>query len=155
LTRVRIGSNKNDRTRPFNEGTLVAHNPRASYFSPNVVISVIGEPMVRLNGHRHRHPPTKGTRMDPHAKQSTAKEGAQKYFRKAQDNETLAKHTRKKERAADATKTAKLRGLRLAKEAEDKAVADKQAAENDVSAPTERRKRSPTVKPAGMVRMRY
>jgi hypothetical protein len=92
--------------------------------------------------------------MDQQAKQSTAQKGAQKYFKKAQD-ETLAKQARKKERAVDATKTAKLRALRLAKEAADKESADKQAAENGATAPTGRRKRNPVVRPAGMVRMSY
>jgi hypothetical protein len=90
--------------------------------------------------------------MDDQDKQSTAQKGAQKYFRKTQDDETLARNTRKKERAADAVKTAKLRTLRLTKEAADKEAADKQAVENGVSAPSKRR---PAMKRAGMVRMTY
>ena len=92
--------------------------------------------------------------MDQQTKQSTAQKGAQKYFKKEAQDETFAKRTRK-ERATDAAKTAKLRALRLAKEAADKEVADKQAAENGTQPSAARKKRSPPAKPAGMVRMSY
>jgi hypothetical protein len=87
-------------------------------------------------------------------KQSTAQKGAQKYFKKVTQDDTLAKQARKKERAVGAAKTAKLRALRLAKEASDKEVADKQLSENGGSVPAARRKRAPVVKSA-MVRMSY
>ena len=93
--------------------------------------------------------------MDQQTKQSTAQKGAQKYFKKVAQDDTLAKQARKKERAVGAAKTAKLRALRLAKEASDKEVADKQAAENGGAVPSARRKRVPAVKSAGMVRMSY
>ena len=93
--------------------------------------------------------------MDHQTKQSTAQKGAQKYFTKTAPDDTLAKQTRKKERAAGAAKTAKLRGLRLAKEAADREEADKLAAETVGTAPPARRKRAAAVKPAGMVRMSY
>ena len=51
------------------------------------------------------------------------------YFRNPNEDEETAKQIRKKERAADAAKTAKLRRLRLEKEAADKEAADKAAAE--------------------------
>ena len=42
------------------------------------------------------------------------------HFRASERSESTLKQTRKKERAADAAKTARLRGLRLAKEAAEK-----------------------------------
>jgi hypothetical protein len=94
--------------------------------------------------------------MNDQTKQSTAQKGAQKYFKKeSHDDDTLGKQARKKERAAGAAKTAKLRALRLAKEAADKDVADKQAAENGGKVPAAKRKRAAAAKPAGMVRMSY
>ena len=91
--------------------------------------------------------------MDDSTKQSTAQKGAQKYFKKEAQDDTHAKQARK-ERAAGAAKTAKLRALRLAKEAADKEVADKQAAEGG-QVPAAKRKRASVAKPAGMVRMSY
>ena len=79
--------------------------------------------------------------------------GAQKYFAKSAQDETLAKDSRKKERSASAAKTAKLRALRLAKEARDKEEADKLDATKAV-APTPR-KHKPAVKPLKMIRMSY
>ena len=90
--------------------------------------------------------------MDQQSKQSNAEKGAQKYFKKEVQDETLAKQARKKERAAGAAKTAKLRALRLAKEAADKEVTDKQAAETG-GVPA-KRKRTAAVK-STMVRMSY
>lgn len=84
-----------------------------------------------------------------------AENNAQKYFKKAEQSDTTAKNTRKKERADHAAKTARLRALRLAKETADKQAADKQAAENP-GAKTDktRRKRNVAAKPAA-IRMIY
>jgi hypothetical protein len=90
--------------------------------------------------------------MDQQSKQSTAEKGAQKYFKKEIQDETLAKQTRKKERAADAAKTAKLRALRLAKEAADKEATEMQTAKTG-GVPA-KRKRAAAVK-STMVRMSY
>ena len=90
--------------------------------------------------------------MDQQPKQSTAQKGAQKYFKSEAHDETAAKQARKKERAGEAAKTAKLRALRLAKEAADKEVTDKTTAENG-GVPT-KRKRAAAVK-STMVRMSY
>ena len=60
---------------------------------------------------------------------NAANKNAQKYFTKMEQSGTLAKKIRKEERAADAAKTVRLRGLRLAKEAADKAAAEKLALE--------------------------
>jgi uncharacterized protein (DUF2344 family) len=91
--------------------------------------------------------------------QNPAEKNAQKYFRKAEQNETLAKQTRKTERQVHAAKTAKLRGLRLAKELADREEAEKLAAEEgtkNADAPSRARaKRAAKVKPAAMVRMTY
>jgi hypothetical protein len=54
---------------------------------------------------------------------------AQKYFTQSEQRDTLVKQEIEKERAAIDAKTAKLRALRLAKEAADKEAADKLAAE--------------------------
>ena len=90
---------------------------------------------------------------------NNAEKNAQKFFKKAEQNDTLAKRTRKKERSDHAAKTAKLRGLRLAKEMVDKAEADKQAAEkNEAMTDAQRekqRKRAAIVKPAARIRMTY
>jgi hypothetical protein len=63
----------------------------------------------------------------PPMSQSTWEKSAQNHFRKAEQSEPLSKQARKKERAADAAKTAKLRALRLAKEAQDKLAAETEA----------------------------
>jgi hypothetical protein len=89
-------------------------------------------------------------RMKP---QNTALKGAQKYFTKSAHDEALAKDTRKKERSASAVKTARLRALRLAKEATDKVEADKLAAAKAVASIP--RKRKPAVKSVKMLRMSY
>ena len=90
---------------------------------------------------------------------NSAEKNAQKFFKKAEQNDTLAKRTRKKERSDHAAKTAKLRGLRLAKETVDKAEADKQAAEKTeamTDAQREKqRKRASVVKPPARIRMTY
>jgi len=90
---------------------------------------------------------------------NNAEKNAQKFFKKAEQSDTLAKRSRKKERSDHATKTAKLRELRLAKETVDKAEADKQAAaksEAMTDAQREKqRKRAAVVKPAARIRMTY
>ena len=79
----------------------------------------------------------------------TAQKNAQHYFRKAElQPDTLAKQMQKKERVAGAANTARLRELRLAKEA-----AEKQAQEAAGVDPATRRKRA---RPArSVVRMSY
>lgn len=52
--------------------------------------------------------------------QSAAEKNAEKYFRQTERSETTAKQELKKEQDANAAKTAKLRELRLAKEAAEK-----------------------------------
>ena len=63
----------------------------------------------------------------PPISQTVWQKSAQIHFRKAEQSETSLKQARKKARAADAEKTAKLRALRLAKEAQDKLVAETEA----------------------------
>jgi hypothetical protein len=94
--------------------------------------------------------------MDDHMKPANAaQKGAQKYFTKTGQDDALAKETRKKERTATAAKTARLRALRLAKEAADKEEADKLAAQKtDTPAPAPR-KRVAAAKPVKFVRMSY
>ena len=58
---------------------------------------------------------------------------AQKYFTQSEQRDTLVKQEIEKERAATDAKTAKLRALRLAKEAADKEEADRLAAEQAAS----------------------
>jgi hypothetical protein len=90
---------------------------------------------------------------------NNAEKNAQRFFKKAEQTDTLAKRSRKKERSDHAAKTAKLRELRLAKETVDKAEADKQAAEKSeamTDAQREKqRKRAAIVKPAARIRMTY
>ena len=81
--------------------------------------------------------------------------GAQKYFAKAAKDETLAKEISKKEQRAGAAKMARLRELRLAKEAGEKAEADKLAADKPSAAPVAKRKSATPAKPPKMVRMSY
>jgi hypothetical protein len=81
--------------------------------------------------------------------------GAQKYFAKAAKDETLAKEISRKERNAGAAKINRLRELRLAKEAGEKAVADKVAAETPSKAPVAKRKSAAPAKPPKMLRMSY
>ena len=77
--------------------------------------------------------------------ENTATKNAQTYFRRAGRDETAAKQIRKKERAAEAAKTANLRRLRLEKEAAEKEAADRLAAENGgpPAKPAAARKRRP------------
>jgi hypothetical protein len=99
------------------------------------------------------------TMANPTTPPNNAEKNAQKFFKKAEQSDTLAKRTRKKEKSDHAAKTAKLRGLRLAKETVDKAEADKQAAEKTeamTDAQREKqRKRAAVVKPAARIRMTY
>ena len=82
---------------------------------------------------------------------NAAQKNAQNYFKKAELGlETLVKRARKKERVAIAANTAKLRELRLAKEAAEKQDKDNSAAENGAA---RRPKRASTVK--SVVRMTY
>lgn len=96
---------------------------------------------------------------NPMAPQNTAEKNAQKYFRKAEQADTLAKQSRKTERNVAAVKTAKLRGLRLAKELADKEAAERQTAEDSANNTgvrlQTRPKRALKAKPAAMVRMSY
>jgi hypothetical protein len=89
------------------------------------------------------------------ALQNSHKKNARRYFAKPDQNETSAKQIRKKERAADAAKTAKLRGLRLAKEAADKEVADKLAAEKAEAQAGKRPARRTPERKRAPVRMIY
>ena len=77
---------------------------------------------------------------DPTQPQNAAQKNAQNYFRK-EDRRPGAqgKQMQKKERAAGAANTARLRELRLAKEAVDKAAADALAAESPAPAPRKRK----------------
>jgi hypothetical protein len=89
-------------------------------------------------------------------RQNSAATNAQKYFRKADQSEASVNQMRRTERQATAAKTAKLRGLRLAKDEADKAAqeavdsAGKPEAEPQIS-----RKRVARAKPAAMKRMTY
>ena len=85
---------------------------------------------------------------------NAAQKNAQHYFRKAElQPDTLAKQARKKERVAGAANTARLRELRLAKEAEDKQAKDKLAAEQGGASPPTERKRARQTR--SVVRMSY
>jgi hypothetical protein len=89
-------------------------------------------------------------------RQNTAATNAQKYFRKADQSEEAVNKMRRTERQATAAKTAKLRGLRLAKDEADKAA--QEAAGNGSKPggePATRRKRAAKAKPAAMIRMTY
>ena len=95
---------------------------------------------------------------NPTTARNTLEKNAQKYFRKAEQSDMLAKKIHKTERAANASKTAKLRGLRLAKELADKKEAEKLAAEQPANAAPQhqvRGKRTTTVRPARMLRLVY
>jgi hypothetical protein len=88
---------------------------------------------------------------NPMQSQNAAQKNAEHYFRRAeQQPDTLGKQMRKKERAANATNTARLRELRLAKEAAEKEVADNSAA---AAEPAPGRKRAPAFR--SVVRMSY
>ena len=91
--------------------------------------------------------------MDRHKPQNAAQKSAQTYFTKAAKSDTLAKQTRK-ERSVTETKTAKLRELRLAKEAADKTEAERLAAETGIPIPEPKPKRAPAAK-STVVRFSY
>ena len=82
---------------------------------------------------------------------NTPQKNAQKYFSTAEKSETTEKKARKKERAAGDAKTAKLRELRLAKEAADKDAADKLAETQGTKRPARR----PAQRKRPAVRMTY
>lgn len=85
---------------------------------------------------------------------NAAHKNAQNYFRKLDlQADTLAKQERKKERVAGAANTARLRELRLAKEAEEKQAKDKLAAEQGEANPAGERKRARPTR--SVVRMTY
>ena len=77
---------------------------------------------------------------------------AQNHFKKAEQSETNLKQARRKERAADAAKTEKLRALRLAKEAQDKLAAESEAGTDAGAKPAAKR---PQQGKRGPVRMIY
>ena len=79
---------------------------------------------------------------------------AQTYFRGRETDEAVAKQIRKKERAAEAAKTANLRRLRLEKEAADKEVSDRLAAENG-GQPAKSGRRKPVARKRAAIRMIY
>jgi hypothetical protein len=83
------------------------------------------------------------------------KNAPQKYFTKAPQDDSLAKEIARKERALTAAKTARLRALRLAKEAADKGQSDKPAAQEADAPLSARPKRRPAGKSARVVRMSY
>jgi hypothetical protein len=58
-----------------------------------------------------------------------ARRKAQNHFTASEQRDTMVRQEMEKERAAVVAKTAKLKALRLAKEAEDKVAADKLAVE--------------------------
>jgi hypothetical protein len=65
-------------------------------------------------------------------KSDSARRRAQNHFTASEQRDTLVRREIEKERAASNAKTAKLRALRLAKEAADKEAADKLAAEKEL-----------------------
>jgi hypothetical protein len=75
-----------------------------------------------------------------------ARKSAQNYFTQSEQRDKAIKQEIEKERNATAAKTARLRALRLAKEAADKEEADRRKAEMPVktATPTPRRKRITT-----------
>jgi hypothetical protein len=89
-------------------------------------------------------------------RQNSAATNAQKYFRKADQAEASVNQMRRTERQATAAKTAKLRGLRLAKEEADKVVTDEQTTAEAATKPAAPapRARAAKAKPA-MKRMSY
>ena len=92
----------------------------------------------------------------PPSRQNTAATNAQKFFRKAEQSEATVNHMRRTERQATAAKTAKLRGLRLAKDEADKAAQEAAGSASKPEGETRtRRKRVAKAKPASMIRMTY
>ncbi len=66
-------------------------------------------------------------------KSDSARRRAQTHFTASEQRDTLVRREIEKERAASNAKTAKLRALRLAKEAVDKEAADKLTAEKELA----------------------
>jgi len=89
------------------------------------------------------------------SRNSAEKNIAQKYFTKTGRDDALSKDVGKKERSANSAKMARLRAMRLAKEADDKKEADKLAAEG--TAPSRHRGANGkvAVKPPKMRRLSY
>ena len=75
----------------------------------------------------------------PPVSKTAWEKSAQSHFRKAEQSETSLKQVRRKECAADAAKTERLRALRLAKEAQDKLDAETAAQTNVGVKPVARR----------------
>jgi len=88
----------------------------------------------------------------PPTSKTAWEKSVQSHFRKAEQTETSLKQVLRKERAADAVKTEKLRALRLAKEAQDKLAAETEAQTNAGAKPAER---PPRKGKRGPVRMIY
>lgn len=89
-------------------------------------------------------------------RQNNAANNAQKFFRKAEQADATVNQMRRTERQATAAKTAKLRGLRLAKDEADKAAQEAaQSAGKTEGEPQKSRKRTAKAKPAHMIRMTY
>jgi hypothetical protein len=81
-------------------------------------------------------------------KSDSARRRAQTHFTASEQRDTLVRREIEKERAASNAKTAKLRALRLAKEAADKEAADKLVAEKALEKSTRTRaKATPRKKP--------
>jgi hypothetical protein len=70
-----------------------------------------------------------------------ARKSAQTYFTHTEQRDRAIKQEIEKERAASAAKTARLRALRLAKEAADKEAAEKRKAESPKGAGTTQRRK--------------
>jgi nucleoid-associated protein YgaU len=82
----------------------------------------------------------------PNEPRDAVRRNAQSHFTHTERRDELVRQEIEKERAATDAKTAKLRAMRLAKEASDRAEAEKLAAERGKAAPktTARRKRAST-----------
>ena len=72
-------------------------------------------------------------------KSDSARRRAQTHFTASEQRDTLVRREIEKERAASTAKTAKLKALRLAKEAADREAADKLAAEKALEKSTRTR----------------
>jgi hypothetical protein len=87
-------------------------------------------------------------------RQNSAATNAQKYFRKADQSEATVNQMRRTERQATAAKTAKLRGLRLAKDEADKAATEELVTVEGATKPVAQPPRARAVK-TKMKRMSY
>jgi hypothetical protein len=87
---------------------------------------------------------------EPTERREAVRRNAQSHFTHTERRDELVRHEIEKERAAVDAKTAKLKALRLAKEATEKADAEKLAAERVKAGvaqkPSARRKRATTAK---------